>query len=86
MKIGSALLVFLFLLSGLAYAETYVVCWRQVAMTRRSALGHQATCTKCSKVFPHERMAWAVCPNRQGETFNTVDDALTWKANNCTCP
>ncbi|MGO9116245.1 MAG: hypothetical protein ACLQPD_01390 [Desulfomonilaceae bacterium] len=86
MKIGSALLVLLFLLTGLAYAETYVVCWRRVAMSRINAFGQQASCTKCSKVFPHERMAWAVCPNGQGETLNTVGDALNWKANNCTCP
>jgi hypothetical protein len=86
MKIGSALLALLFLLTGLAYAETYVVCWQQVTMQRKRASGYQTSCTKCTKVFPHERMAWAICPNRQGETFNTIDDAMSWKAKNCTCP
>ena len=80
MKIGSALLAILFLLTGLAYAETYVVCWRQVVKSRK------ASCTKCTKVFAHEQMAWSICPNKQGETFNSIDDALSWKAKNCTCP
>ncbi len=74
------------LLSPLAYGDTYVVCYQKAAMPGINQFGEQASCVKCTGAVPSERLAWAVCPNGQGETFNSVDDAENWKARNCTCP
>ena len=74
------------LMGNLAYAETYVVCWRKVAMPGINRFGEQASCVKCTDVLQSDEMYWDVCPNGQGASFNSIDDGLEWKAKNCTCP
>ncbi len=85
MKLGFSILGIFLLLASFASADTYVVCWQRMAMRGINAFGQQASCVRCTNPFKSERMAWGVCPDGQGETFNTVDSALDWKAKNCTC-